>query len=64
MAKEKKIKITLVKSAIGYDKSQKQTVRALGLLKMNASRIVRDTPHMRGMIFKVQHLLDIEEVEE
>lgn len=60
---DKKLKITLVKSAIGYDKTQKATVRALGLNRLNATRVVSDTPQMRGMINKVLHLLQIEEVE-
>lgn len=60
---DKKLKITLVKSAIGYNKTQKATVKALGLTRLNATRVVSDTPQMRGMINKVLHLLQIEEVE-
>lgn len=61
MAEPKKVRITLRKSAIGSNKSQKDTVRALGLLKLGATRVVTLTPHMRGMVNKVSHLLDIQE---
>jgi len=64
MANPKKVKIKLVKSPIGYNKKQKATVRALGLLKLNASRVVMLTPHMQGMINKVGHLLEVEEISE
>ncbi len=57
----KKIKVTLVKSAIGYHKSQKATVRALGLRKMNQTVEKDDTPVIRGMINKISHLIKVEE---
>ena len=57
----KKIKITLVKSAIGYNKSQKATVKALGLRKMNHTVEKDDTPVIRGMINKVSHLVTVDE---
>ncbi len=57
----KKIRVTLVKSPIGYEKSQKATVRALGLTKMSQSIEKDDTPAVRGMIAKVAHLLEISE---
>lgn len=63
MSDPKKVRITLVKSAIGYNKKQKDTVRALGLLRVNATREVTLTSHMQGMINKVSHLLEIEDVE-
>ncbi|MGJ3240600.1 MAG: 50S ribosomal protein L30 [Anaerolineae bacterium] len=63
MADAKKVRITLVKSPIGYNKKQKDTVRALGLLKVNASREVTLTPHMQGMVDKVSHLLQVEDAE-
>lgn len=63
MSDPKKVRITLVKSAIGYNKKQKDTVRALGLLRINATREVTLTRHMQGMINKVSHLLEIEDVE-
>ena len=56
-----KIRVTLVKSPIGYEKSQKDTVRALGLRKMNQTVEKDDTPVIRGMINKVSHLVTVEE---
>lgn len=63
MVDAKKVRITLVKSPIGYNKKQRDTVRALGLLKINASREVTLTPHMQGMVDKVIHLLQVEDAE-
>ena len=60
---EKKLRVTLVRSPIGYPKPQKATVRALGLGKMNSSVVHNDTPPIRGMIQKVIHLVKVEEVE-
>lgn len=58
----KKAVITLRKSPIGSNKKQKDTVRALGLPKIGSSREVVLTPHMQGMINKVSHLVDVEDV--
>ncbi|MCQ2362019.1 MAG: 50S ribosomal protein L30 [Acidaminococcaceae bacterium] len=55
-----KLKITLVKSVIGYTEDQKLTVRALGLRKIRTSAVQEDTPVIRGMIHKVQHLVKVE----
>ena len=63
MADAKKVRITLVKSPIGYNQKQKDTVRALGLLRLNASREVTLTAHMQGMINKVSHMLLVEDAE-
>lgn len=57
-----KLKITYKKSMIGYAKDQKETVRSLGLRKLGQSVIKPDNPSIRGMIFKVQHLVIVEEV--
>ena len=57
----KKLKITLVKSPIGYEKSQKGTVKALGLRKLHQTVEQDDSPVIRGMIHKVSHLLDVSE---
>ena len=57
-----KLRITYTKSAIGYEKSQGATVRALGLRKLNQSIEQEDTPVIRGMINKVSHLVTVEEV--
>jgi large subunit ribosomal protein L30 len=61
-ANEKQLKVTLVRSAIGYEKSQGDTVKALGLGKMHSSVVVKDIPSVRGMINKISHLLAVEEV--
>ncbi|MBW6472640.1 MAG: 50S ribosomal protein L30 [Anaerolineaceae bacterium] len=55
------LRITLVKSAIGYSERHKATVRALGLRKMNQSVVQEDNPTIRGMLSKVNHLVKIEE---
>ena len=60
MAK-KELKITLVKSPIGYPKQQKGTVKALGLKKLHQTVTQEDTPVIRGMINKISHLVKVEE---
>ncbi|HIP87686.1 MAG TPA: 50S ribosomal protein L30 [Anaerolineales bacterium] len=62
-SKKKVLRITLVKSPIGYSKRQKGTVRALGLRRMHQTVEKEDTPVIRGMVAKVQHLVKVEEVE-
>jgi large subunit ribosomal protein L30 len=57
----KTIRVTLVRSPIGYTKDQKATVRALGLRRMHQTVVQRDNPAVRGMIQKIIHLLQIEE---
>ncbi|MBI2954212.1 MAG: 50S ribosomal protein L30 [Chloroflexi bacterium] len=59
-----KVRITWVKSAIGYSKDQKATIEALGLRRLNHSVEQPDTPSIRGMINKVRHLLEVQEIEE
>jgi len=56
------LKITYTKSVIGYSKDQKATVKSLGLRKLNQSVLHNDTPVIRGMAFKVRHLVTLEEV--
>jgi large subunit ribosomal protein L30 len=58
---KKELKITLVKSPIGYPQRQKGTIKALGLKKLHHSVIQEDTPVIRGMINKVSHLVKVEE---
>lgn len=58
----KKIRITQVKSAIDRPERQKLTLKALGLNRMNASKEVEATPQILGMITKVNHLVEVEEV--
>ena len=64
MAKEKvkDIKITQIKSAIGSPKPQKLTIEALGIRKLNHSKVHKATPQILGMVNKVKHLLKVEEV--
>jgi large subunit ribosomal protein L30 len=57
----KTIQVTLVRSPIGYEKSQKATVRALGLTRMHQTVEKEDTPAIRGMINKVTHLVRVTE---
>ena len=57
-----KIKVTQVKSRIGSDKKQKATLDALGLNKMNKSVEHENSPQIMGMINKVRHLINIEEI--
>jgi len=58
-----KLKVTLVKSVIGSSESQRATVKTLGLGKLNSSSEINDTPQIRGMIRKVEHLVKVEETE-
>jgi len=62
--KTKKLKITLVKSVIGYDKRQRENIKGLGLRRIRHSVIREDRPEIWGMIKKVPHLVKVEEVEE
>ena len=57
----KALRVTLVKSPIGYTKDQKATVRALGLRRMNQTVEHKDSPAVRGMLNKISHLIKIEE---
>jgi large subunit ribosomal protein L30 len=58
------IKITLVKSPSSASERQVATVRGLGVWKMNSTRLLKDTPAIRGMINKVKHLLAVETVKD
>ena len=60
-AGEKVIRVTLVRSPIGYTKDQKATVLALGLRRMHQTVQHNDNPALRGMIQKVIHLVQVEE---
>ena len=59
-----KLKITLAKSLIGRPEIQRATVRALGLRKLNSVAVQNDTPAIRGMIRKVEHLVNVEETQD
>ena len=56
-----RLRVTLVRSPIGYNKAQKQVVQGLGLRRMGHTVEVTDHPAMRGMIFKIRHLVTVEE---
>ena len=60
-SKPKVLRVTLVRSPIGYDERQKATVRALGLRRMHQTVQQSDTPAVRGMLAKVRHLVHVEE---
>ena len=57
-----KVKVTLVKSTLGCLADQQATVKALGLTKIRTSNVLPDNAATRGMIFKVKHLVAVEEV--
>ena len=59
-----KLRITYTKSSIGYSIDQKETIKSLGLRKLNSSIVREDTPVVRGMIFKVRHLVTVQETAE
>lgn len=61
MADKKTIKVTQVRSAIGRPAAQRATLVGLGLDKMNKTVVLEDTPSIRGMVKKVEHLVRIEE---
>ncbi|TLN15737.1 50S ribosomal protein L30 [bacterium] len=63
MSEPKMLRITLVRSAIGYSVRHKETVRALGLKHLNQTVVQEDTPSLRGMLLKVNHLVRVEEQE-
>ena len=59
----KQIKVTLKKSVIGSTESQRATVRGLGLRKLNSTKTLENTPAVRGMVKKVIHLVDVQELD-
>jgi len=58
------LKIKLVKSLAGAPETQLRTIEGLGLRKLGQQRILRDTPAIRGMVFKVKHLVSQEQTDE
>lgn len=56
-----KLRVTLIKSGIGYAQSQKKTLKALGLNRLNKSIVHNDNSSVRGMLDKVRHLVKVEE---
>jgi large subunit ribosomal protein L30 len=59
MSDKKTLKVKLVKSPIGTKQSHRDTVRGLGLRKLNSESTLEDTPAVRGMITKVQYLVKV-----
>lgn len=59
----KQLQITLTRSLIGRNQDQKATVEALGLRKIRQTVVKTDNAAIRGMIFKVKHLVEVQEVE-
>jgi large subunit ribosomal protein L30 len=59
---EKQVKVTLVRSTIGCKKDHRETVRGLGLRRINSTKVLKDTPEVRGMINKVDYLVTASEV--
>ena len=57
----KQVKVTLVRSTIGFNRTQAETVRGLGLRRIRHTVELMDTPETRGMINKVRHLVTVEE---
>ena len=55
----RRLKVKLVKSTIGFDRTQATVVQGLGLKFLNDTVEVMDTPAMRGMIHKVRHLVEV-----
>lgn len=60
--KKKMLKVTYVRSAIGYNKKQSKIIEALGLTKLNQTKILPDNDSVRGSLFHVRHLVKVEEV--
>lgn len=59
-----KLRITYKKSVIGYAQDQKDTIAALGFKKLGTAVVHDDNPVVRGMVEKVQHLVEVEELQE
>ena len=59
----KRLKIKQTRSAINRHESQKLTIRALGIRRLQHEVVQPDNPQIRGMIFKVQHLVEVEEID-
>jgi large subunit ribosomal protein L30 len=56
-----KLRVTWIKSGIGYEESQKRTLKSLGFHRLNQSVVIEDSNSVRGMINKVRHLVKVEE---
>lgn len=63
MSRPTRLRVKWVKSAIGYSERQKATIRALGLRRLGEEVEKEDHPSIRGMIAKVSHLVEVEEIQ-
>jgi large subunit ribosomal protein L30 len=59
-ADTRRVKVTLVRSTIGFDKKQAAVVESIGLRRLNHTVELADTPSIRGMIHKVRHLVEVQ----
>jgi large subunit ribosomal protein L30 len=59
-AETKRVKVTLVRSTIGFDRKQAAVVESMGLRRLNHTVELADTPSIRGMIHKVRHLVEVQ----
>lgn len=59
--KKKQIKVTLIRSPIGFQPKHRECVRGLGLKRMNHTVMLEDTPSIRGMVNKINYMLRVEE---
>ncbi|MDD9802077.1 MAG: 50S ribosomal protein L30 [Deltaproteobacteria bacterium] len=59
-SKKQKLRVTQVRSAIGYNRRQRVILRGLGIRRMHHTVEIEDTPSVRGMIRKIPHLLKVE----
>jgi len=58
----KNLKVTWIKSAIGYNQKQKEILKSLGFKKLNQSKVLPDNESIRGSLFHVKHLVNVEEI--
>ena len=61
MSKQKTLKVTYVRSAIGYNKNQMKILEALGFKKLHQTRVLPDNPSIRGRLYHVRHLVEVVE---
>ncbi len=59
MSQSKQIQIKLIRSGIGFPEKQKRVIRGLGFSRLNQVITRPDTPQVRGMVFKIQHLVEV-----
>ncbi|MDD3397180.1 MAG: 50S ribosomal protein L30 [Clostridia bacterium] len=59
---DKNLKVTWIRSSIGFSQNQKRIIEALGFKKLNQTRILPDNDAIRGSLFHVKHLVNVEEI--